>query len=374
MGSHGETDLRGPPGRRELTEPGLRILFVGDDKPGSRAPQRRRAMRDMGHTVDFVRSHPEGETFETTPSIARRLRHRLRRPADTVGAGSELLRRVAAEERPDVIWIDYVLTIRPAVYREVRRAWPAARLVWYSEDDMFQAHNGSVWLDRSISAFDLWVTTKSFNARPEEMPARGARRVMFVNNTYDRDLHRPVPLDAGERERFGADASFVGTYESERGRALLALARSGVRTRVWGNGWEKMGETPPDLVLERRPVYGEELVRVYCASAVNLGFLRKLNRDLQTCRTIEIPACRGFLLHERNSEVRSILTEGEEAAFFADDEELIRQCRHWLDRPEERAAVGAAGWRRITAGGFSHHDRIAEILAAATGRNTTCGS
>ncbi len=323
-------------------------------------------MQELGHEVSFIRSHSAEETFETRPSLARRIRYRLRRPADTAGAGAELLRIIAAGEHPDAVWVDYVLTIRPAIYREVRRAWPATRLIWYSEDDMLQPHNGSVWLDRSVGAFDLWVTTKSFNARPEEMPARGARNILFVNNTYDRNLHRPIALDAAARERFGAEASFVGTYEAERAASLLALARSGVRTRVWGNGWQAMRETHDGLVLERRPVYGEDLVRVYCASAINLGFLRKLNRDLQTCRTVEIPACRGFMLHERNNEVGSILTENEQAAYFSDDDELVRQCRFWLARPAERTAVAEAGWRRISSGGFSHHDRVAEILAAAT--------
>lgn len=322
-------------------------------------------MRDLGHEVAFIRSHPEHETYESTPSPMTRIRHRLRRPADTAGAGEELLRRLAAGDEPDVVWIDYVLTVRPAVYEKISKMRPRTRLVWYAEDDMFQRHNGSRWLDRSICAFDLWVTTKSFNARPQEMPARGARNVLFVHNTYDRDLHRPVALTDREKELFGADVSFVGTYESDRAASLLALARSGIRTRVWGNDWSRMKETHPDLVLEHRPVYGEDLVRVYCASAINLGFLRKLNRDLQTCRTIEIPACGGFMLHERNSEVQSILTENAEAAFFSDDAELVRQCRKWLDRPQERMSVAEAGRRRIISGGYSHHDRVAEILAAA---------
>ena len=325
-------------------------------------------MRELGHDVGFVRSHPLDETYESAPSLARRIRHRLRRPSDDAGAGAELLRRIGAGERPDVVWIDYALAIRPGVYKDLKRTCPETRLVWYAEDDMFQPHNGSVWLDRAIGALDLWVTTKSFNARPEEMPSRGARRVMFVHNTYDRALHRPVTPTAEEAERFGADASFVGTYEGERAASLLALAQSGIRTRVWGNGWKAMQETHPGLILEMRPVYGEELVRVYCASAINLGFLRKLNRDLQTCRTIEIPACGGFMLHERNDEVRSILTENVEAAFFSGDDELVWQCRHWLDRPDARAAVAKAGRQRIASGGFSHHDRVAEILAAATGK------
>lgn len=343
----------------------LEILFVGEDKPGSRAPQRVAALRDLGHAVTFVRAHPKDETYETPPSLAKRIRHRVRRPADTARVGRALMHMTQQRTPPDIVWIDYVLTIRPGVFGAIRAAWPRSRLVWYSEDDMMQPHNGSVWLDRSVPYFDLWVTTKSFNARSEEMPARGARRVLFVHNTYDRNTHRPVDLTEDDRKRFGGEASFVGTYEAARAASLSALAAEGIAVRVWGNGWHRHARPHANLRIEGRPVYGDDLVRVYAGTDINLGFLRKLNRDLQTCRTIEIPACGGFLLHERNSEVCSILAEGREAAYFSDDAELAAQCRSWLDRPRERAAVAAAGHTRITSGPFSHHDRVAEILDAA---------
>lgn len=119
------------------------------------------------------------------------------------------------------------------------------------------------------------------------------------------------------------------------------------------------------LVVENRPVYGDDLAKVYNASAINLAFLRKLNRDLQTCRTVEIPACGGFMLHERTGEAAKIVEEDKHAAFFENDAELVEKCRFWLAHPDERRRVAEAGYGRVRSGGFSHHDRLRDILKAA---------
>ena len=50
----------------------------------------------------------------------------------------------------------------------------------------------TVYVEECISLYDLWVTTKSLNARPEEIPSLGAKRVLFVHNSYDPTIH-PLP-------------------------------------------------------------------------------------------------------------------------------------------------------------------------------------
>src|SRR6202035_1081868 len=99
-------------------------------------------------------------------------------------------------------------------------------------------------------------------------------------------------------------------------------------------------------VVEGRPIYDDDYARAISASAVNLTFLRKNNRDLQTTRSIEIPAIGGFMLAERTDEHRELFEEGMEAEFFGSDAELIEKCRYYLARPEERRRIADAGRRR----------------------------
>ncbi|NFV81556.1 CgeB family protein [Magnetospirillum aberrantis] len=344
-------------------EPSLRILVVGQTILGSRTPQRVAAMAGLGHRVETVAINRDGATYEDRPSLMERIRYRLRLPADPAGANRELARRVT--DGFDVVWIEAAPMIRAATLRTVRRLAPHTPIVWYGEDDMMNPRHLSRWLKAAIPLFDLWVTTKSFNAAPDELPALGARNVLFVDNSFDSSLHRPAAPDDARRARLAADVSFVGTYEAPRAASLLALAQAGVAVRVWGNGWQRMADTNAHLVIEGRPVYDDEYAAVISASRINLGFLRKGNRDLQTCRTVEIPACGGFMLHEHSDEACRLFRPDHEAAFFHDDTELVEQCRHWLADEAGRQRVAAAGRARALKDGYDHAHRLAFILNRA---------
>lgn len=337
----------------------MRIVLVGESNPGSRTPQRRRALEELGHQVTMVSTTCEGWRYETRPGLRERLLYRLRLPLDSSGANARLQGAAAGA---DAVVLDNARTIRPGTLRAVRQVAPTAPLIWYSEDDTINPRHRTRWLEGCIPLFDLWVTTKTFNARPEEVPALGARQVLVVDNSFCRHDHAPIAPDP----RFAAAISFVGTFEAPRAAQLVALAEAGMAVRVWGNGWERLAGANPRLAIEGRPVYGDDYRRAVCSSAINLCFLRKGNRDRQTCRSLEIPAMGGFMLHEASDEVARLLAPDREAAFFSDTATLIDQCRRWLADEPSRAQVARAGRERILADDHTHHARWRAILARAT--------
>ncbi len=98
---------------------------------------------------------------------------------------------------------------------------------------------------------------------------------------------------------------------------------------------------------------------------INLGFLRAMNRDRQTTRSIEIPACGAFMLAERTEEHQRLFKEGEEAEFFGDDRELLDKVRHYLADPVKRREIAQRGRERCLTAGYSNKDRIAWMLEKA---------
>jgi spore maturation protein CgeB len=83
--------------------------------------------------------------------------------------------------------------------------------------------------------------------------------------------------------------------------------------------------------------------------------------DETTTRTYEIPACGGFMLHERTPELRELYDEGKEVACFGSVEELAFKIEYYLARPEECEALARAGYVRCVPA-YSYDSRVKEIL------------
>ena len=58
-------------------------------------------------------------------------------------------------------------------------------------------------------------------------------------------------------------------------------------------------------------------------------FLRKVNRDKITTRSIEIPACRGFMLAERTKAHENLFQENIEADLFSNNNELYEKIKYF---------------------------------------------
>lgn len=333
-----------------------KILFVAELSNASRAKQRLLALQDLGHQVMPVSTIL---TEDHRPSINERLRWKLGYPIDLVNLNHQLP-QLAEEFLPDLIWIEKVLTLYPATYLKLRQALPHTQIIFYSEDDIFMGHNRSVYLKRSLSLFDLVITTKPRNL--EELPKLGANSVFCIYQAYDRHLHRPVDLSSPEQQKWGADVSFIGTFERDRAETMLQLAQQGIKVKIWGTGWQKWHKAHPNLEIQYQPIYGIEFVKAICATKINLNFLRKANRDRHTSRSLEIPACGGFMLAERTDEHQALFLEGQEAEFFASTPELLAKTKYYLAHESLRQAIATAGRTRCLTSGYSHHDRLKTIL------------
>jgi len=345
--------------------------LVGQTFDESRTLQRVTAMRSLGISVTCVPTVQLGSNYETPPSINQRIRYRLRLPGDPAKANQGILREV--KNGADILWLDAADMIKPSTLRQAKQINKNLVLIWYSEDDMMNLGLRTRQINGALRLFDLWVTTKSFNTQPKELPSLGVKNVFFVNNSCEPTLHRLVKISEEDKIRFGAKISFIGSFERPRADSLLYLAKMGLNVRVWGNGWADWVSRHPNLMIENRPAYNKNFAKVVAASSINLCFLRKANRDLQTCRSIEIPSCSGFMIHQRNSEITAIYREEKEAVYFSCDDELARACSFWIERDQQRALIGKAAQRRTMELELTHKLNIIRILNAALSRQWDLG-
>ncbi len=334
----------------------LRILYVGTLAAGGTCLQRMRTLIGLGHEVTSLDTVP-GPLAARRLTLWWRVQHRLLGDRDESRA-NERLRRISPALAPDVVWIDKGLTIERATLLALQAQWPKACFVAYSGDDMFNPRNQSQAWRECLPLMDTHVTTKSFNV--PELYAAGARDVLFVDKAYSPQVHRPLPVSDEDRERFGGAVGFIGWPERARERSMRFLARAGVPVRVWGP-WPRW-KAARDFRVEGRPLWNDDYARAIAAFDINLCFLRKVNRDRHTTRSVEIPACGGFMLGERTEEHQRLFAEGVEADYFGSDEELLAKVRHHLANPEARQRIAAAGHARCLRDGYSYDERLAAIL------------
>jgi len=341
----------------------MRLLYVGSLEPHGTCFHRMRALRELGHEVFAVAPRAGDGVLarRVAPLIARADLKLLNLRVDLQSLNKRIRRAVLLWGEPEVVWFDKPLTVRVSTVRRLRRRCPAAVLVAYSPDDQLNAANHSRRYLAALRLYDIVFTTKSFNV--PELKAFGAREVVLAGVGFDPATHRPVKLTQREREAFGCDVSFVGTYERERAECLRRLAADGVRLKVWGNGWRRMRRPGPlACAIQGSAVYGDDYARVICASKINLAFLRTQMRDRITTRSVEIPACGGFMLAQRTREHLEHFAEDREAVYFSTYEELRQKVWRYLEDDEARGCIARAGRARCLSNGYANHDRLRKML------------
>jgi len=337
----------------------MSLLYFGPQWPGSTSLQRLHAFEQSAglRTIGV----DNGAMVGGRSPLWHRVRWKLRLPVDVQGENSRLIAAVA-KHRPDIVFVDNSKVIRSDTLRELR-SLGASRLVYYSPDDIVASHNLSLPLKWSLPDWDIVCTTKTFNV--PELAAMGVSRPVLIGKAFDPLSHRPMSVDevGPEFERF--DAVFIGTFELERCARINVLAQAGVSIVVYGadlGGWRRKHLHP--AVELRNSVFAENYVRAWHTGKVALCFLRKINRDRITQRTMEIAAMGRPMIAERTAEHDQHFLHEVEYLGFRDERELVAQVRSMIQDSARRSAMGVAARGRCVVSGYSTIDRARQMIEA----------
>ena len=338
------------------------ILFVGDLDKSARSLQRSRTLKEMGYSVTELSHTPllSEPSNVNNHSLWFRLRWKLGWPIDEMEVNRKIV-EASNKQKFDVVWIEKCLALRPDTLEFVKNKQPALKLVWCSEDDMFARHNQSAFFRRGLKFYDVVFTTKVYNL--EELKKLGARRTELFLDAYDEKIHRPMILTDEDKKKFACDVGFIGSFEKERAEYMLFLAEHGIPVIVWGNGWGEWIGKNPNLIIKNASLYEEDYPKAINAIKINLNFLRKINRDEVTSRSVEIPACGGFMLAERSKRHEEFFEDGKEAVFFDSKEDLLDKMKKFLNDENSRRRIAEAGRARCVRGGYNHRNQLENMLS-----------
>ena len=332
----------------------MRILYTGPFRTASITKSRGQALIALGHEVVVVDQAPY--LHRGSHVLWKAQVHLLIGPG-IIAYNRDIVKR-AREYKPELIYIDQGTYLWPETVVALRST--GARLVHYTSEYFGYREYWYRHLFRAVHLYDAHVITNVLNKPVLE--EKGATRIIVTEFGYDPALHRPQWLTPEERSRYQSDTLFVGHWEPTTEQMIVRLRESGILVKVWGQGWKKARRLKDRKLIGRIPL--EEYFKALAATKIGLCFLSKWNRNRSAGRTFEIPAVGRFLLAERTPDHLSYFEEGKEAEYFSSSEELVEKARYYLVHDDEREAIARAGHERCLTSGYTHQDRVKQIMEA----------
>jgi spore maturation protein CgeB len=348
----------------------LRILFLGENWYGSCARACCAALRRLGHDVTDVDAQ----------TVVPQLRSRAARLALRLGHWwlvreyNDLVLDAATRFEPDLLVGFKAPLLEASTLVRLRRAGIA--LYNYYPDTSVFAHG--TLIPAALPEYDCVFFTKRFTEADARRRLR-LRASTFLPHGYDPEIHRPWSLSPRDAKQYGHDVVVVATHTPHKETVLDALVRAlpDLDLRIWGNVWSErcrsVGLRPH---LEGAALNGTAYARALQAAHINLAVMSGVVRgasqgDETTTRTFEIPACGGFMLHERSPELLELFEEDREVACFGGVDELIGKIRWGLANPEARERIARAGHARCVPA-YSYDARMRALVqwhqASAAGK------
>jgi spore maturation protein CgeB len=259
---------------------------------------------------------------------------------------SELTLMKAEEFQPHMVMALAQAPLQRKVITQLR-GLGAVTVFWFVEDFRLMTYFREV-----ASAYDHF-----FHIQGEEM----AHELNRLGANYSHlpvaahpPCHRPLSLSPEDKEFYGAKVGFMGAGYPNRRRIFGELVENGFNIKLWGVDWPEDGPLGRCLAKENRYLESDEVVKIYnaCRIVLNLhSSPRKGQRiggaDFVNPRTLEVPCCGGFQLVDHVPVLNSMLKPGKEVAVFTSKRDLLDKVRHYLDYPDQRAAIARAGRLKV---------------------------
>ncbi len=321
----------------------MEILLISSYEPWTLGLSYLRAFRKLGYnTLCFDVT----EEYEKVSRLTKnRYTNRLISPYAVWILNKKLI-EMANDYKPDLIFIHKGQFIYPKTLEEIKTGNKALLFI-FNPDDPFNTNRGasSKFIRNSVPLYDCYFIWSK--ALIPKVKHAGAKRVEYLPFASDPELHYPTELMEEDRKKYESDIVFVGNWDVEREEWLSRL--DGYNLAIWGTDyWRKRCKNKfLKSCWEGRTVFGGEMSKVLQCSKINLNILRLQNKEAHNMRTFEVPACGGFMLHERSHEVLEIFKEDEEIACFSTPEELREKIEYYLVHEDKRRETAERAYQKV---------------------------
>jgi len=167
----------------------------------------------------------------------------------------------------------------------------------------------------------------------------GVKNVVYLPPYTIPEVYKKIDLKEEEREKFGSDLVFVGTWRPDREEILSKLLDFDIK--IYGNGWRNNSRLPKKYVNNEVNVF--EMNKIYNASKIVLNVHHSWGKNDANFRTFEALGSGAFIIDERKKDIISLFKENEEIVLYENIAELREKIEHFLWDEESRKRIARKG-------------------------------
>ena len=333
----------------------------------------KRALETLGHKVQLIDHSIHAASYEVMGALKDPRNRQLMqgRMADVL---SQWTLATLAESPPDLVLSMAQAPMTLQVLEHLRKK-KFLTAMWFVEN-----YRHLTYWQQLAPGYEFWFVFQQ-GACLDAFRQAGARQVNYLPMAADAELHCPMSLSEEDRQRFGADVSFVGAGYANRRRLFPALLRQPWSFKLWGNEWDGADDLRSVLQLDGARIDTATCMKVFNATAINLNLHSTTGAgldpqaDFVNPRTFELAACGAFQLVDHRSQLRQFFSEQEMVSFqdFGDVPGLVQQ---WLNDHAARQAMANAARAHVLSEhtyvhrmrdllghiGLSQPDRVGSVL------------
>lgn len=169
----------------------------------------------------------------------------------------------------------------------------------------------------------------------------GARRVEHYRLSYNPNVHFP------RRVPVGASISYVGTWGPLQEMWLDRIAAE-FQLRIYGAGWRHAARNSRSRACwARGQGLDSEMAVAISSSKITFNMVRAEHICSYSMKTLEIPACGGFMLTNWTEDQAMLFEDGKECVFYNTMGEMVDKARYYLENESEREKIRRAGMRAV---------------------------
>lgn len=318
----------------------MRVVVVGAGRKHKNEAAIARAVRELGHACRLVNAV---SWVQNLGRVALPLLHR----------------RIESFEPDALIFSRHAMVLGEERLRQLARGRYSA--FWYF-DLRIPPISDVLTLGRLV---DVMYTT--YLPQVETYREFGITSTLHLPQGVDPLLDHPA---ATVPAAYRCEVAFIGNGNYGHRLTVLRAVASAAQLHIRGTGWRNAA---PDLPVVGGPVYGREYARAVGGAAISLGANSVPEMENQYAsasnRMWKVMGCGGFYLGEWVDGIDAFARDGEHCAWYRTPEEAVGQVRRYLDDPEARQRIAAAGRQHALA----HHTYASRVRLLLEGKGYAVG-